>query len=1134
MPAKLVCADCHFVIDAAEKDRPKNCPQCHAPIHSFAPEVAPAKADDPPKRAKPATARRAPKDDEDDAPRPRRSRRRDDDDDDRPSRRAAPSGSPVLLLLGIGGFLIAALGGLGYAAWSRMRDPGPAPVPVVVAPPAPPIQPVPAAPLPEANAPRPALPDAGMAKPMEQEKQGPVAGLPVPRNPRNPRVAIEPPKAPPAPPKPEALPLKLPPVDPLPLAAAHDVTDRREMSLPGEVTAACVGGGGRFVCLHFEKLRQIGLFDTTVAKMVKYLPVTNEGVAMAANMDRLIVHDKTADVFVRWNLRTFEKEVTLPNPTGVTVGRLLMGSATSGPLVVVPKQDPNAYLQGEAKFLDPISLKAFAVEKSANAGGVNALNGYLSENGKLLVGHGGWHNEYYFGQVGPTFDVKKVQINVVGQPRPSADGRFVYTNNGIYTASGAAVGSPTATNSAAVEPAVQGGLVVRAFARETPGYGGPRDRGGDADADLKFYLDGQSAPFLTWSKVAVPLPGGYQPPGGALDRRFFLVPDAKLFAALSATNTKLILRRFDVLEELEKSGVDYLLVASRPTPAVLGKQYTYPIVVKSKKGGVKFKLESGPDGMKVADDGKLTWFVPLDASPASVLITVSDATGQEVFHNFTLDPVSADAVATAPAPAVAPASADPPKASVSPVAEAGAAVVEVPTKVFPLTPTKAADGAEVKLPGAADAACTAGGGRFVVLRIPSVKQLAILDVCEGKVAKYLPVAEDKPLIAGGMNKLFVLNTTANVIQRYDLRTFEKELTVANPVDGGTPKQIVMGHAVDGPLLVTHADPTRGWGGKHAFLSPKTLKPIEVKAGTNMGHGGGGLNGLTEGLVRASADGRVYGHWRLNSSPTGLSCVVLADDGTAAGHYEHTSVGPILPGPDGTLHTNNGLYTAQLKPVGTGHAQYATGPARVPAAHGTFYLEFETTATAPRPGTTIPKKKGAADPTPGVVGPTVRMIGEATPLVKLDKMAGYTTPADRGEQMFYRGDGIAFYDRFHLVPAANVLVVLDAAKTSVFFNKLNIKEKLAAGGSDYLMVVSKPGGAVRGQTFAYKPEVWSKGAGVKFKVETGPEGMTATATGVEWPVPKDVGLGTVDVILTVTNAAGKEVFHTFKLAVTDGK
>ena len=250
-------------------------------------------------------------------------------------------------------------------------------------------------------------------------------------------------------------------------------------------------------------------------------------------------------------------------------------------------------------------------------------------------------------------------------------------------------------------------------------------------------------------------------------------------------------------------------MASRPPAAVPGKAFDYPIAVKSKKGGVKYKLDAGPDGMAISPTGRVTWDVPADfAVEVSVIVTVSDATGQEVFHTFKLTPGGVQVVAT---PAAAPPPDQPRRAPRRfeaakpdrPARPAADGIVRPPAAVVPIKPTEAADGAVVPLPASADAVCVGGGGRFVILRLPATRQLAVFDATAGKVAKYLPLAEDGALFAAGMTKLFVLNPTANVIQRWSLLTFEKETTVASPV-GGTPKRLLMGHASDGPLYVAGA------------------------------------------------------------------------------------------------------------------------------------------------------------------------------------------------------------------------------------------------------------------------------------------------------------------------------------------
>jgi hypothetical protein len=105
-------------------------------------------------------------------------------------------------------------------------------------------------------------------------------------------------------------------------------------------------------------------------------------------------------------------------------------------------------------------------------------------------------------------------------------------------------------------------------------------------------------------------------------------------------SSRLILRKVDLVEQLNRTGANYLLVVSRPPAARPGTLFAYRLDVRSKQGGVKVRLESGPDGLKVTPDGRVSWAVPADFGPAEadVVLSLSDSSGQEVFHIFRIAP----------------------------------------------------------------------------------------------------------------------------------------------------------------------------------------------------------------------------------------------------------------------------------------------------------------------------------------------------------------------------------------------------------------------------------------------------------------------------------------------------------------
>ncbi|MCA9178140.1 MAG: hypothetical protein KDB14_26935, partial [Planctomycetales bacterium] len=157
----------------------------------------------------------------------------------------------------------------------------------------------------------------------------------------------------------------------------------------------------------------------------------------------------------------------------------------------------------------------------------------------------------------------------------------------------------------------------------------------------KLYQIGDQRPLVTIPDLLVSPPndriGGYQASALSLDKRVLFVPEAKVIVTVPYTDDRLRVLPFDVQQALDASGVDYLIVDPAPPQTVeLGKPYEYTLSVKSKRGGLKFTLDAGPEGLKVSDKGEVTWDVPdsLTVAAHPVIISVSDASGQSTFHTF--------------------------------------------------------------------------------------------------------------------------------------------------------------------------------------------------------------------------------------------------------------------------------------------------------------------------------------------------------------------------------------------------------------------------------------------------------------------------------------------------------------------
>ena len=121
-----------------------------------------------------------------------------------------------------------------------------------------------------------------------------------------------------------------------------------------------------------------------------------------------------------------------------------------------------------------------------------------------------------------------------------------------------------------------------------------------------------------------------------IDQRIHFFPAENLLLTLATTNEELILRRVSLIEAMKQKGIDYLFPSSVPPKRVIaGDTYTYEIEILSARRRAKVSLNSGPEGMRLRRN-RLTWIVPNthEPGPESVILTLTDSSGQEVFHAF--------------------------------------------------------------------------------------------------------------------------------------------------------------------------------------------------------------------------------------------------------------------------------------------------------------------------------------------------------------------------------------------------------------------------------------------------------------------------------------------------------------------
>lgn len=710
--------------------------------------------------------------------------------------------------------------------------------------------------------------------------------------------------------------------------------------LPSRVADTCVAANGRYLLLHLPDRRELAVFDPAEKRVVKFIPLPEGEVRIAAGRNKAFVIATEARTVTRYSLTTFAEELTVPVPVRGVVRGTAMGSDSAGPLFVLHEQNTNPLYPIQPALIDPVTLREVEVRVATEGGGVWGLSGG-NDPFHVRAGPGGsvfgaWASQ---GKASLLVRGKAVtayaDVSSPGHLVPGPDDRSLFSQYGIYTSRMGRQGNIGTGRAPTCLPAQTDGFYLTCDWDTRLSHSHPAP--GDGLCDLTVRTRPGDRPLITFPDVPLGRnPGIWDKSDLTLDKRVLFASESGRLVVLPKTNDRILVYEVDPYKEAVKAGTGYLVVPGRPPVVIPGKPFDYPLAARSSAGGVTYSLTAGPQGMAVSPDGRLTWAVPDDFDgPATATVAVADSSGAKLLHTFALNPWVLSPP-DAPSPSVA-------------------------------------------LPSPTDAVCPAGGGRLLILRLPKDRQLAVLDVAAGKVVKLIPLPEDAALFAAGRDVLIVFAPKANVFERWSLRTLEKELAAKNPFEA-PPQVLLMGHDSNGPLFC-------GPGG---FLDPVTLKQVRIRVANAPREPGDPVPefqvdfGGKQVATRTSADGRVLSWMDLRPYNTNFSTLVI--DGTEGRKYDGVSQALPLLGPDGVVYTSYGFSTRDLKDV-PAEAAPALTPAptfRIPAVAGPAYLELGMTGDR-----FAFNRRGKTD-----LGVTVRVFGDNRVALPLGAIDGLGFVADR--------------------------------------------------------------------------------------------------------------------------------------------
>jgi hypothetical protein len=549
----------------------------------------------------------------------------------------------VRIYLVHGRLYIVMLGGKGYDegqpnvnrfldSFEILDTGGPPPAPQVN----PPTKP---APGPMVGRPNPAAGPPRMPNPPPKAAPvpGPVVVQPNPPRPRpvvpQPAPIVRPPAAPQ--PQPAAVArLDLPPLpEPIEIKPAP-IKAETPYKLPETVSAVRVGGGGRFLVLHFPKMRKLGIFDVNEAKIVRFISLSEDDVHFAAGMTKLLVFLPGVRLLQRYDLLSGQREKMGRLDGLPEQGKLdsfCMGHASAGPLLIstashgVLLYNPDTFRTiplptglgiGNGLYWAGATGRVFGF--TGNGGHPNGVHAVVLDG---AARHYGEHRSCYYVMPGP--DDRHVYPGGHGvlsvEIKPVTNVPLALSHDGFA--------------SHLYLPAAHGPFYLHAM---TIGISpGPEKA---KQGTLTVFMLGNKEPIATFENTVVCGFGSEALRGLGIEHTIHLVPKAKLLVVIPATRDELRLYPADLDAALDKAGRDLLYTSTPPAHFAKGKPFRYQAEVKAKKGPVTFKVESGPPGLAVDKNGLVTWAVPADFAEqrVEVILAATDAAGQDAFQTLTL------------------------------------------------------------------------------------------------------------------------------------------------------------------------------------------------------------------------------------------------------------------------------------------------------------------------------------------------------------------------------------------------------------------------------------------------------------------------------------------------------------------
>ncbi len=412
------------------------------------------------------------------------------------------------------------------------------------------------------------------------------------------------------------------------------------VELPGKVFDLDTGGKGRFLVLYLRDTKKLAVFDVITRKIKGYIGLAEDPVVFGASADHILISYPKSNLLVRHSLETLKKEQTITNPFG-SIESIAMGFSSYQHALILAENGQGNFKDAEIKIFD--FLRMTPVE----AGEVEAHSFLTGKTNHLRAGADG----RVFGNTKMTSSPSGVGIitfkngkittryehDSKGTVIPNPDGSLIFTSHGgAFTPEYLpVVGNKQDYRTS--ETYLPSYHPMYFFSVPSPSRS---SRNKETPRLANLYIKGSNRPLVSMSSELEEMRDQPEESNGqvkspfTVDKRYHFIPQANLFITFPYSNDKVVFRNFRITDLLNEKEIDYLYITSTPPPARAEQLFTYQLKAASRAGGVTFTLQSGPEGMRLSDDGLIQWNIPEKAEEESVIILVSDLKGQETYYTF--------------------------------------------------------------------------------------------------------------------------------------------------------------------------------------------------------------------------------------------------------------------------------------------------------------------------------------------------------------------------------------------------------------------------------------------------------------------------------------------------------------------